>query len=181
MATLTGGRALLGTRDEAATEAAEANWQNRLQAMRQELRSQVNRSVSVVPRQIRLPLLNSTAVLFCYRAQVGVAEAVASLGRGAAVAALIAAERARSASWGTAAVQYCEAVAAGSEAQGTEYIVQPGDTLSRIVRRHFEMAFDRLWPLIRALNPRLSDPNLIFAGQKILLPSLEDLNVDNQG
>lgn len=48
----------------------------------------------------------------------------------------------------------------------TVYIVQPGDTLFKIAQR-FRTTVDA----ILAANPEIKDPNLIFAGQKIIIPA----------
>ncbi len=45
------------------------------------------------------------------------------------------------------------------------YIVQPGDTLFKIAQR-----FNTTVDAILAINPEIKDPNLIFPGQKILIP-----------
>lgn len=47
----------------------------------------------------------------------------------------------------------------------TVYIVQPGDTLFRIAQR-----FGTTVDAILAANPDIKDPNVIFPGQKILIP-----------
>ena len=52
---------------------------------------------------------------------------------------------------------------AGSPAAKT-YVVKPGDNLSRIAAR-----LGTTWQRIQALN-RLPNPNLIYPGQKLLLP-----------
>ncbi|MCL2698742.1 MAG: 5'-nucleotidase C-terminal domain-containing protein [Defluviitaleaceae bacterium] len=48
-----------------------------------------------------------------------------------------------------------------------EYIVQPGDNLTKIANAH-GTAWRAIWELNRAA---ISDPNLIFPGQKIILPA----------
>lgn len=47
-----------------------------------------------------------------------------------------------------------------------EYIVQRGDTLSAIARR-----FNTTVSAILAANPEITDPNVIFPGQVIIIPS----------
>lgn len=48
---------------------------------------------------------------------------------------------------------------------GVIYTVRPGDTLFLIARR-FEMRLDRLV----AANPQITDPDVIYPGQKICIP-----------
>ena len=48
----------------------------------------------------------------------------------------------------------------------TVYIVQPGDTLFKIAQR-----FGTTVDAIVAANPEITDPNMIFPGQKILIPA----------
>ncbi|HHY89481.1 MAG TPA: LysM peptidoglycan-binding domain-containing protein [Chloroflexi bacterium] len=49
---------------------------------------------------------------------------------------------------------------------GSTYIVQPGDTLSRIARR-----FSVTVEAIQKANPSITNPNRIYSGQRIVLPS----------
>lgn len=53
----------------------------------------------------------------------------------------------------------------GPKPSVTVYVVQPGDTLFKIAQR-FGVSLDDLI----AANPDISDPNLIFPGQKIIIP-----------
>jgi LysM domain-containing protein len=175
-ATLAGASALM---DCATSAEQRTDWPAGFESMRNYVRSDGTLSLSVVPKVMRLPLLTSSAILYCYREAIPVTDAIAVIGIGSAIAAYIAAERARRASWGASAVAYCEAIAESSETATTEYVVQPGDTLSRVVRERFEIAFHSLWPIIRALNPHLKDPNLILSGQRLLLPSLDEGSVKN--
>jgi len=52
------------------------------------------------------------------------------------------------------------------------HIVKPGEFLSTIVRREYQMSYESLWPLIRALDPSLKDPNRVLARQQTKLPVL---------
>jgi len=47
-----------------------------------------------------------------------------------------------------------------------QYVIQPGDTLSSIARR-----FGTTVSAILAANPQVTDPNLIFVGQIITVPT----------
>jgi nucleoid-associated protein YgaU len=51
-----------------------------------------------------------------------------------------------------------------------EYRVGPGDMLSLLVRQFYGVSFPTLWPLIRIVNPDISDPNRIRVGQTIAFP-----------
>ncbi|MEW6049266.1 MAG: LysM peptidoglycan-binding domain-containing protein, partial [Bacillota bacterium] len=51
-------------------------------------------------------------------------------------------------------------------AGSTRYTVQPGDTLFFIAQR-----FGTTVPAILAINPQITNPNLIFPGQVICVPA----------
>jgi DNA-binding SARP family transcriptional activator/LysM repeat protein len=53
-------------------------------------------------------------------------------------------------------------------AGGRTVTVQPGDTLSGIAHR--ELGAASRWPEIAALNPAITNPDLIFPGQRLTLP-----------
>ncbi|MDP4145184.1 MAG: CAP domain-containing protein [Bacillota bacterium] len=55
-------------------------------------------------------------------------------------------------------------------AQNLSYTVQPGDTLWRIAVNN-ETGVSELV----SLNPQIANPNLIYAGQKISVPNLQDV------
>lgn len=53
---------------------------------------------------------------------------------------------------------------------GSRYVVQPGDTLGKIARRHFGKASK--WPVLYSLNQdRLANPHRLSIGQELRLPS----------
>jgi hypothetical protein len=52
----------------------------------------------------------------------------------------------------------------------TEYVIKKGDTLWDIANAFFKDPF--LWPFIWKANPSISNPDLIFAGNKLTIPSL---------
>ncbi len=60
-------------------------------------------------------------------------------------------------------------VSAQDEGSGPIYIVQPGDTLSLIASR-FNITLDEL----KSAN-NISDPNLLAAGQQLVIPGLQDV------
>lgn len=50
-----------------------------------------------------------------------------------------------------------------------EYTIQPGDSLSKIAKKHYGNAAD--WQKIHLANKdKIKDPNMIFPGQKIIIP-----------
>jgi len=54
-----------------------------------------------------------------------------------------------------------------------EYIIQKDDTLWDISDLHLQDPF--LWPKLWSVNPHIEDPDLIFPGEKIIIPSREEL------
>lgn len=54
-----------------------------------------------------------------------------------------------------------------------EYIIQKGDTLWGISEKHYNDTF--LWPKLWKFNPHIENPDLIFPGTKIRIPSKEEL------
>ena len=55
-----------------------------------------------------------------------------------------------------------ENVSGGANFQNNYYIVQPGDTLGVLAQR-----FGTTVRNLQALNPRITNPNLIYAGEAI--------------
>jgi hypothetical protein len=127
---------------------------------------------SVAPLSLRSWLATSSVLLAAFRLGIAPEASAAMVGGDSGVAALIAQRRAEESNWGEAATEFFTALGQVSPLQGTRYLVRPGDMLSRIVREHYEMSFHLLWPVLRSLNPNLTDPNLILAGETILLPEL---------
>lgn len=61
-----------------------------------------------------------------------------------------------------------------SQDDGTkEYIIEKGDTLWDISDNELEDNF--LWPRIWNVNPEIENPDLIYPGRKIRIPSMEEL------
>jgi LysM repeat protein len=58
-------------------------------------------------------------------------------------------------------------------ASGEEYIIQKGDTLWGISENKLEDNF--LWPKLWDVNPHIANPDLIYPGEKIRIPSRESL------
>jgi LysM repeat protein len=59
---------------------------------------------------------------------------------------------------------------ASASSSGGDYTVKLGDTLSRIASRHGLTS----WQPIYDANPEIRNPNLIFAGQDLVIPSDEN-------
>ncbi|HEX7423493.1 MAG TPA: LysM domain-containing protein [Terriglobales bacterium] len=127
---------------------------------------------SVVPPSIRLPFVDSSFLLTAFLNRLDVNEAVRLVGDYAGIAAWLAVERAREARWESGSLDYFQEVVKASPPKTRTHVVKPGEFLSTIVRREYQMSYESLWPLIRALNPSLKDPNRILAGQQIKLPVL---------
>jgi hypothetical protein len=117
-------------------------------------------------------LLRSSILLSAFRVGIGAPEAAMLLGNGAATGAIVAEHRARESAWGTEAVEYLNAVLVAAPKAVSSYRIQTGDILTRLVRERYGVPFERLWPVIRALNPQIEDPNRIIAGSQIQLPEL---------
>jgi nucleoid-associated protein YgaU len=65
------------------------------------------------------------------------------------------------------------ALAKEHPAPTTPYVVAHGETLSEIVRRELGQSYLAILPLLRVSNPWMKDPNIIRAGQVLLLPRLQ--------
>jgi LysM repeat protein len=64
-------------------------------------------------------------------------------------------------------------IQAQNTASGEEYIIQKDDTLWSISGTRLEDPF--LWPKLWNINPHISNPDLIYPGEKIRIPSRETL------
>ena len=64
-------------------------------------------------------------------------------------------------------------IQAQNTASGEEYIIQKDDTLWSISGSRLEDPF--LWPKLWNINPHISNPDLIYPGEKIRIPSRESL------
>lgn len=64
-------------------------------------------------------------------------------------------------------------IQAQNTASGEEYIIQKNDTLWSISGSRLEDPF--LWPKLWNVNPHISNPDLIYPGEKIRVPSRETL------
>ncbi|MDH4161389.1 MAG: LysM peptidoglycan-binding domain-containing protein [Nitrospirota bacterium] len=62
------------------------------------------------------------------------------------------------------------AEAAASSDQPGQYVIKEGDTLWDIASAHYRDPF--LWPLIWQANPVIADPDLIYPGRQLVIPSL---------
>jgi len=57
--------------------------------------------------------------------------------------------------------------------ENTEYVIKQGDTLWDISNTYLKDPF--LWPIIWKANPSIANPDMIFAGSKLAIPSLAPL------
>lgn len=143
-----------------------------LKAIRAAAQNEIASSNSVAPLLIRGAYVDSSIILLGAKAGYSPEILADLVGEGAGVAAYIARERARISLWQEGLVNICQELLTLRPPRVEEYVVQPGDILSRIIRERYEMPYERLWPLIRALNSKLRNPDLIFVGQRLLLPVL---------
>ncbi len=65
------------------------------------------------------------------------------------------------------------ALTAASRQEVSEYIIKQGDTLWDISNALFRDPF--LWPFIWKANPSIDNPDLIYPGNKLVIPSLEPI------
>jgi hypothetical protein len=66
-------------------------------------------------------------------------------------------------------LMFCAGFAVASD----EYIIQKGDTLWGISDKHYNDTF--LWPKLWKFNPEIENPDLIYPGTKIRIPTKEEL------
>jgi nucleoid-associated protein YgaU len=117
-------------------------------------------------------LAGAGLVLAAARARLDAAAISQALDRRSWLFGYVATERARLSEWPSEDIAYCEQI---RDARGPEvslYRVRPGDILSRIVRDKYKTSFERLWPMLRAANPEITDPDRIRSGQTIRLPTV---------
>lgn len=62
-----------------------------------------------------------------------------------------------------------ETGAGGASKQGSTYVVQSGDTLSKIAKQYYGDA-NRYMDIFNANKDKLSDPNKIQPGQELVIP-----------
>lgn len=130
--------------------------------------------VSVVPEVLREALVGSSVVLFAASAKMEQDKVVAILGKLAGVAAFMARMRASESRLPAEYLAYCGKVLRGNQPSFVQYKVKAGDTLSHIIRRHYQAPYTTLWPLVHAVNPRLTNPNVVHIGEVLRLPILKD-------
>ena len=65
------------------------------------------------------------------------------------------------------------------EGSPNEYVIKQGEYLARIMREVYgvsdDLIFHEYMDLVKKLNPEISDPNLIKAGQKLILPDIKQV------
>jgi hypothetical protein len=130
--------------------------------------------VSIVPDVLREALVGSSVVLFAASAKMEQDKIVAILGKLAGVAAFIARMRASESRLSPEYLAYCGRVLKSNQLSFVQYKVKVGDTLSHITRRHYQTPYTILWPLLRATNPRLVNPDVLQIGEILRLPILKD-------
>lgn len=131
-------------------------------------------SSSTVGPANRLAYLESSIVLAAVRIGLSPNEVVEVCGKEVGVPAFVASERAKASEWDGRLVTACQRILALAPPATRLYTIVSGDMLTRIVRQYYEQSFESLWPLIRAVNPEIVDPNLIRIGQRMRLPVLGD-------
>jgi hypothetical protein len=145
----------------------------RLRSIRTALLKIQSTQRSVISPILIQPIIDSSFILAAFRLGLTSDDALSLCeGRGG-IGAHIARERARDSEWSATCVGYCAALLEKCPTKAIEYVVKPGEMLSRIVRRNYGVSFDRLWPIIRVLNPTIIDPNFIRAGDTLSLPKLD--------
>lgn len=128
---------------------------------------------STTRRHLRGWLIKSSVLLASFRLGITPQIALDLVNDQSGVPVVFARQRAQESGWGAEVDRYCVELSGLMPLHGEEYHVGPGDTLSRIARERYEMPFHVVWPIIKALNPAIVNPNLILAGQTIVLPSGE--------
>jgi hypothetical protein len=131
--------------------------------------------VSSIPPSLWKALVDSSFILTAFRFRISATDAEAFCTERGGIGAYLALERARDSNWGAECLSYCNAILQSCPPRAVSYKVEPGDMLSRIVRRNYRLSFDRLWPIIKVLNPTITDPNRIVAGRELKLPILDAL------
>jgi len=127
---------------------------------------------STVEPSLRKLYAMSSVLLAATRTSLSAAEIAEFFGDATGVAAFIAGDRAKSSRWSEEHTAKVAAVLSIRPPQVDLYKVQPGDILTRIIRQRYEQSFHALWPILRSLNPHITDPNFIRAGEVLRLPRL---------
>jgi hypothetical protein len=125
---------------------------------------------SSLPAGFREQLALSSICLAGFRLGISTAELTTMISDSSGVSFLIASVRSGESGWGSEAERYFRQLQVLNPIKTKSYLVRPGDMLSRIVRELYEIPFHSIWPIIKTLNSRLTDPNRIIAGDTILLP-----------
>lgn len=70
------------------------------------------------------------------------------------------------------------------EVSAEEYVVRQGEYLSKILKEIYgvpdDLVFSRYIEMVKRLNPQITDPNRILAGQKIRIPSVRQILADSK-
>jgi hypothetical protein len=130
--------------------------------------------VSSIPPSLWRAFVDSSFILSAFRFGLSSGQAAALCGARGGIGAHIARARAHDSSWGKGSIEYCDSILEACPFKAFSYRVEHGDMLSRIIRRLYGVSFDRLWPIVKVLNPRIENPDRIIAGREIKLPELND-------
>jgi len=128
--------------------------------------------VSSIPPSLWRAFVDSSFILSAFRFGISSGQAAALCGARGGIGAHIARARAHDSRWGKASIEYCDSILETCPFKAFSYRVEHGDMLSRIIRRRYGVSFDRLWPIVKVLNPTIDNPDHIIAGREIKLPEL---------
>lgn len=170
---LQGFEALFSVRPwSAVTDQFSKSPQERLRAVTEDAKRDMRAGSSVAPNVLREPLIGSSVVLFGASTKMASDALMSILGPEAGIAACLAYERAKESGLADF-VEYCKGILERCQPSFVEYRVKPGDTLSHITRHHYHVSYTTVWPLVRAINPEITNPNFLRAGRILKLPALK--------
>lgn len=129
---------------------------------------------SIVPPSIRRLQALSSLLLSGARAQLETGDFLKLGEPDISIAAFIAVERGRASGWAEAELKGLVDLVTLVPPRTREYVVAPGDILTRLVREFYEQPFETLWPILKLLNPHIKDPNVIRIGDRIKFPLLDE-------
>lgn len=125
---------------------------------------------SIVPPSIRRLHAVSSILLAGVRANLNLEEFLSLEEQDISIAAFVAIDRARASGWTDPELKNLIDLMTRVPPRTRQYVVAPGDILTRLVREFYEQPFETLWPIIKLLNPQIRDPNIIRIGERIAFP-----------